>query len=55
MLDNQDNERSMVGVKKYKRIQKKSCRGHGCLSLVNVVFSGRGLCDGPIVRAEESC
>jgi hypothetical protein len=30
-------------------------RGHGCSSLVSVVvLSGRGLCDGPIPRPEES-
>jgi len=30
------------------------CRlGQGCLSLVSVVLSGRGLCDGPITRREE--
>jgi hypothetical protein len=28
--------------------------GHGCLSLVSVVLSGRGLCDGLITRPEES-
>jgi hypothetical protein len=27
---------------------------HGCLSVVNVVLSGRGLCDGTIPRPEES-
>jgi hypothetical protein len=30
-------------------------RGHGSLSLVNVVYcTGIGLCDGPIPRPEES-
>ena len=28
--------------------------GHKCLSVVNVVLSGRGLCDGLITRPEES-
>jgi hypothetical protein len=33
----------------------ESHRGHGCLFLVTVcVSSGRGLCDGPIPRPEES-
>jgi hypothetical protein len=32
----------------------ESCQGHGCLSLVSVVLSGRGLCDGLITRPEES-
>jgi hypothetical protein len=33
----------------------ESRQGHGCLSLVSVVcLSGRGLCDGPITRPEES-
>jgi hypothetical protein len=27
---------------------------HGCLSVVSVVLSGRGLCNGPIPRPEES-
>jgi hypothetical protein len=27
--------------------------GHGCLSLVSVVLSARGLCDGLITRPEE--
>jgi hypothetical protein len=27
--------------------------GYGCPSLVNDVFSGRILCDGPITRPEE--
>jgi hypothetical protein len=35
--------------------KKKSRRWQGCLSLVSVVcLSGRGVCDGPITRAEES-
>ena len=29
-------------------------RRNGCVSFVNVVSSGRGLCDGPIPRPEES-
>jgi hypothetical protein len=30
--------------------------GHRCLSVVSVcVLSGRGICDGPIPRPEESC
>ena len=29
-------------------------RGHGSLSIVSVVLSGRGLCDGPIPRPEDS-
>jgi hypothetical protein len=33
---------------------KKSDWRHGCLSPVSVVLSGRGLCDGPIPRPEES-
>jgi hypothetical protein len=33
----------------------ESRRGHGCLSLVNVVCcSGRGLCHGPIPPLQES-
>jgi hypothetical protein len=33
----------------------ESCRGHGCLSSVNVVFcAGTALCDGPIPRVGES-
>jgi len=32
----------------------ESHRGHGCLSVVSVVLSGRGLCDGLIMRPEES-
>ena len=28
--------------------------GHGCLSVVSVVLSGRGLCDELITRPEES-
>jgi hypothetical protein len=28
--------------------------GHGCLSLVSVVLSRRGLCVGPITRPQES-
>jgi len=32
----------------------ESRRGYGCLSLVNVVFSGRGPCDGLITRPDES-
>ena len=32
----------------------ESRRGDGYLSLVSVVLSGRGLCDGPITRPEES-
>ena len=28
--------------------------GRGCLSVVSVVLSCRGLCDGPITRPEES-
>jgi len=32
---------------------ESSC-GHGCLSVVSVVLSGRGLCDGLITRPEES-
>jgi hypothetical protein len=35
-------------------IKKKYHRGYGCLSLVSVVLSGRGLCDGPIPHPEES-
>ena len=32
----------------------ESRSGHGCLSLVECwVLSGRGLCDGPIIRAED--
>jgi len=32
----------------------ESCRGHGCLSLVNIVCCKRnGLCDGPNPRPEE--
>jgi hypothetical protein len=30
-------------------------REYGCLSLVNIVLLGRGLCDGPISRPGESC
>jgi hypothetical protein len=32
----------------------ESHRGHGCLSCTVFVLSGRGLCDGPISRPEES-
>jgi len=32
-----------------------SHRGHGCLSVVSVVLSDRGLCDELITRPEESC
>jgi hypothetical protein len=32
----------------------KSRPGHGCPSLLSVVLSGRGLCDGPITRPEKS-
>jgi len=32
----------------------ESCRGHGCLSLVNVVSSGRGLWDVSVPHPEES-
>jgi hypothetical protein len=32
----------------------ESHRGHGCLSYTVFVLSGRGLCDGPIPRPEES-
>jgi len=32
----------------------ESPRGHGCLSLVRLVLSGRGLCVGLIPRSEES-
>jgi hypothetical protein len=32
----------------------ESCRGHGCLSLVNVVLSGRGLWERLITCPEES-
>jgi hypothetical protein len=32
----------------------ESRRGHGCLSLLNVVLSGRGLYDGLITRSDES-
>jgi hypothetical protein len=28
--------------------------GHACLSVVSVVLSGRGLCDGLVTRQEES-
>jgi hypothetical protein len=31
----------------------ESRRGHGCLSLVSVLLSGTGLCDGLITRPEE--
>jgi len=31
----------------------KSCQGLGCLSLVNVVLSGRGLCISLITHPEE--
>jgi hypothetical protein len=33
----------------------ESHRGHKCLSLVSVVFFGRGICVGLITRPEESC
>jgi hypothetical protein len=32
----------------------ESRRVHGCLSLVSVVLSGRGFCDGLVTRPEES-
>jgi hypothetical protein len=32
----------------------ESCQEHGCLSVVSVVLSGRGLCDGLITHSEES-
>jgi len=34
-----------------------SCRGHGCLSLVSAVLSGRRLCVGliPVQRSPTSC
>jgi len=32
-----------------------SNRGHGCLSFVNIVLSGRGHCGGPICRPGEPC
>jgi hypothetical protein len=32
----------------------ESYRGHGCLSVVCVVLSGRSLCDGLVTRSEES-
>jgi len=36
-------------------LKKKSHWGHGCLSVVSVVLSGRGLCDEVITHPEESC
>jgi hypothetical protein len=51
-MQSQDKEVQL----KYRE-QKKSRRGHGCLSVMSLVcvcVSGRGLCDGLITRPEES-
>jgi hypothetical protein len=52
----QDNQEKARQTKYRERTKKKTSRpGHGCLSVVSVVcLSGRGLCDEPIPRQEES-
>jgi hypothetical protein len=47
----------LLGRRRTDKIQgenNKSCRLHGCLHLLSILYSGIGLCEGPIPRSEDS-
>ena len=47
--------RAVYGRSPAEAVGSNPTRGHGCLSVVTVVcLSGRGLCDGLIIRPEDS-